>query len=68
MKAPAEPGALMMVQILPINTRMSKMTNTVPSNPLGAYPQFLECGQLGTAPRSRRIIMINRIIPMVDIR
>lgn len=41
------------------------MINTKPRPPLGAYPHDLLYGQLGIAPISSNITMINKIVPKV---
>ena len=42
--------------------RISRINRMVPRPPLGAYPQFLLCGQVGSAPIRIRMMMIRRIL------
>ncbi len=47
----------------PINNRTIKITTTKPIPPLGPYPQARLCGQLGTAPISKRMRTISNKVP-----
>jgi hypothetical protein len=51
-------------QILPVNTRISKITTTRPRPPLGPYPQLLLCGHEGKAPINSRMSTMSRIVPI----
>ena len=45
---------------------MRTMTRTRPSPPVGAYPQLLLCGQLGSAPISAKIKITINIVPIIS--
>lgn len=52
-------------QILPNKRRTTRMTSSNPNPPVGAYPQFRLCGQVGIAPtRSKTSRIINTVPSM----
>ena len=57
--------SLWICQILPSKTRISSITKTKPSPPLGAYPQLRLCDQVGRAPSNIRTSTTSRIVPNI---
>jgi hypothetical protein len=52
-------------QILPSRSRMTRMVRTTPNPPVGAYPQFRLCGQVGSAPINIRTSRITKTVPNI---
>lgn len=48
--------------ILPDNNSMSNMMTIIPNPPLGKYPQFLLCDQVGSAPTINNIKTMSNIL------
>lgn len=47
---------------LPSNTKITRISNIVPSTPDGPYPHSRLCGHVGNAPRSRSIKRTSKIV------
>src|SRR5664279_4491854 len=52
-------------QIMPSKSRTTRITRTKPSPPVGPYPQFRLCGQVGRAPINIRTSKTTKIVPNI---
>ena len=53
--------------ILPSKSRMTTMTRTKPNPPVGPYPQFRLCGQVGSEPSNIRTSSTTKTVPNIMI-
>lgn len=52
-------------QILPNKSRITRISTTSPTPPLGAYPHDRLCGQMGMIPTSANIKIMSKMVPSV---
>ena len=53
--------------IRPSRTKTTRMTSTTPNPPVGPYPQFLLCGQVGRAPSNIRMSKTTKTVPNINV-
>src|ERR1017187_8279352 len=62
----ARPNSRPPAQILPSKSRTTRITRTKPSPPVGPYPQFRLCGQVGRAPSNIRTSRTTKTVPYIN--